>query len=44
MGAVTAGSVVVLAVLAFWYFLPIYNGETIPQPSWSARMWLPSWI
>jgi dolichyl-phosphate-mannose--protein O-mannosyl transferase len=43
-GAIAAGSVVVLAVLAFWFFLPIYSAEVIPQQSWSDRMWLPSWI
>ncbi len=43
-GAIAAGTVVVLAVLAFWFFLPIYNAQVIPQSSWSDRMWLPSWI
>jgi dolichyl-phosphate-mannose--protein O-mannosyl transferase len=43
-GALAAGSVVLLAVLAFWFFLPIYTAQVIPQSSWSDRMWLPSWI
>jgi dolichyl-phosphate-mannose-protein mannosyltransferase len=34
----------VLAVLVFWFFLPIYSAQVIPQPSWSDRMWLHSWI
>jgi dolichyl-phosphate-mannose-protein mannosyltransferase len=43
-GAVMAGAVVVTAVLAFWFFLPILSAEVIPQPAWSDRMWLTSWI
>ena len=43
-GAWLAGSLVVLAVLSFWFFLPIYTAQVIPQSSWSDRMWLPSWI
>ena len=43
-GAATAGAVVVVAVLAFWFFLPILSAQVIPQTSWSDRMWLTSWI
>ena len=43
-GAVTAGGVVLLAVLAFWFFFPIFTAEVIPQAAWSDRMWLASWI
>jgi dolichyl-phosphate-mannose-protein mannosyltransferase len=43
-GALAAGTVVVLAVVTFWFFLPIYSSQVIPQSSWSDRMWLPSWI
>jgi len=43
-GAALAGAVVVSAVLAFWFFLPILSAEVIPQTSWSDRMWLTSWI
>jgi dolichyl-phosphate-mannose-protein mannosyltransferase len=42
-GALAAGTVVVLAVLAFWFFLPVYTALVIPQTSWSDRVWLPSW-
>ncbi|HEX5534567.1 MAG TPA: phospholipid carrier-dependent glycosyltransferase [Actinomycetales bacterium] len=44
IGAVAAGSVVVLAVLCFAYFWPIYSAEVIPYAQWHARMWFPSWI
>ena len=43
-GATAVGSVVVLAVLVFWYFLPVYSAQVLPQSSWSDRMWLQSWI
>ncbi|WP_372492071.1 dolichyl-phosphate-mannose--protein mannosyltransferase [Kineosporia corallincola] len=43
-GAWIAGALVLLAVLSFWFFLPIYTAQVIPQSSWSDRMWLPSWI
>jgi dolichyl-phosphate-mannose-protein mannosyltransferase len=43
-GAIAAGSVVVLAVLAFAFFYPILSAKVIPRGEWSARMWLPSWI
>jgi dolichyl-phosphate-mannose-protein mannosyltransferase len=43
-GAIAAGLIVLAAVLTFWFFLPIYHAQVIPQSSWSDRMWLPSWI
>jgi dolichyl-phosphate-mannose-protein mannosyltransferase len=42
--AIAASGFVVLAVLVFWFFLPIYDAQVIPQQSWSDRMWLQSWI
>jgi dolichyl-phosphate-mannose-protein mannosyltransferase len=44
VGAVVAGSVVVLAVACFAFFWPVYTAQVIPYESWSRRMWLPSWI
>ncbi|GAB3285187.1 phospholipid carrier-dependent glycosyltransferase [Kineosporia babensis] len=43
-GAWIAGALVLLAVLCFWFFVPVYTAQLIPQPSWSDRMWLRSWI
>jgi dolichyl-phosphate-mannose-protein mannosyltransferase len=43
-GTIAAGSVVVLAVLAFAFFWPVLSAQIIPRSDWSARMWLPSWI
>ena len=42
--AIAAGGFVVLAVLMFWFFLPLYDAQVIPQQSWSDRMWFQSWI
>ncbi len=45
IGAVIAGGYVVLVVLCFAYFYPIFVGQTIPYEEWSARMWFGSrWI
>ena len=35
---------IVLVVVNFLYFLPIFIGSSIPYPAWLSRMWLPSWI
>ena len=45
IGAVIAGGYVVLVVLCFAFFYPIFVGQTIPYEEWSARMWFGSrWI
>jgi dolichyl-phosphate-mannose-protein mannosyltransferase len=40
VGAVIAGAYLVLIALCFAYFYPIFVGQQIPYPDWSARMWL----
>jgi dolichyl-phosphate-mannose-protein mannosyltransferase len=40
LGAVIAGGYLVLVALCFAYFHPIFVGQQIPYPDWSARMWL----
>jgi dolichyl-phosphate-mannose--protein O-mannosyl transferase len=42
-GALAAGSYVLAAVLAFWFFFPIFSGRTVPQSSIDLRDWFPSW-
>ena len=42
-GGVAAGCVVLLAVLVFAYFYPVWTAEQITSDDWHARMWLPSW-
>ncbi|MGC5052513.1 dolichyl-phosphate-mannose--protein mannosyltransferase [Micromonospora sp. DT48] len=45
VGSVVAGAYVVLVVLCFAYFYPIFVGLTMPYEDWSARMWLDGrWI
>ncbi|QOC93760.1 dolichyl-phosphate-mannose--protein mannosyltransferase [Micromonospora craniellae] len=40
VGGVIAGAYVVLVVLCFAYFYPIFVGQPLPYAEWSARMWL----
>ncbi|WP_433531373.1 dolichyl-phosphate-mannose--protein mannosyltransferase [Micromonospora sp. CA-263727] len=45
VGGVIAGAYVVLVVLCFAYFYPIFVGQVLPYAEWSARMWLDGrWI
>jgi dolichyl-phosphate-mannose--protein O-mannosyl transferase len=37
-------SLIVLIILAFLFWLPIYLGLPLTMPWWQLRMWLPSWI
>jgi dolichyl-phosphate-mannose--protein O-mannosyl transferase len=43
-GTVVAGSVVLLAVIACWFFYPIWTGAVIPYNQWQWRMWMPTWV
>jgi dolichyl-phosphate-mannose--protein O-mannosyl transferase len=40
VGAVIAGSYMLLVAVCFAYFYPLYVGQLIPYADWSARMWL----
>ncbi|HEX2356258.1 MAG TPA: phospholipid carrier-dependent glycosyltransferase [Micromonosporaceae bacterium] len=40
VGAVIAGSYLLLVAVCFAYFYPLYTGQLIPYADWSARMWL----
>ncbi|RIV39369.1 dolichyl-phosphate-mannose--protein mannosyltransferase [Micromonospora radicis] len=40
IGGVIVGAYLVLVVLCFAYFYPIFVGQNIPYTEWSARMWL----
>ncbi|WP_092380570.1 dolichyl-phosphate-mannose--protein mannosyltransferase [Micromonospora phaseoli] len=45
VGGVIAGAYVVLVVLCFAYFYPIFVGQVLPYEDWSGRMWLDGrWI
>jgi dolichyl-phosphate-mannose-protein mannosyltransferase len=40
IGAVTLGIYVLVVVVCFAYFYPIYTGQSIPYEAWWDRMWL----
>lgn len=42
-GAIAVGAFLLLAVVAAWWFYPIWTGEVIPYDAWRLRMWMPSW-
>ncbi|WP_413757034.1 dolichyl-phosphate-mannose--protein mannosyltransferase [Streptomyces sp. MMBL 11-3] len=41
---VAVGTIVLLIVWNFVWFLPLYTGQTIPYADWRARMWLDTWV
>ncbi|MFC0600292.1 dolichyl-phosphate-mannose--protein mannosyltransferase [Streptomyces palmae] len=44
VGAVGAGTLVLLILWNFIYFFPIYTGQPITVDQWRGRMWLDTWI
>jgi dolichyl-phosphate-mannose--protein O-mannosyl transferase len=44
LGTAAAGSVVVLTVLAFAWFWPIWTDQLITRSQWLQRMWFQRWI
>lgn len=38
------GAFLVLALIAAWWFYPIWTGEVIPYDAWRLRMWMPTWV
>lgn len=40
LGAVVAGTYVLLVALNFAYFYPLYTAQVIPYEAWQARLWL----
>jgi dolichyl-phosphate-mannose--protein O-mannosyl transferase len=43
-GASAAGAFLVLVVMNFAWFWPIYTGEMISTPDWLDRIWFKQWI
>jgi dolichyl-phosphate-mannose-protein mannosyltransferase len=43
-GTAVAGAFVVLVLLNFAYFWPIYTGQLISTPDWLDRIWFKRWI
>jgi dolichyl-phosphate-mannose--protein O-mannosyl transferase len=45
IGAIAAGTFVVVVALCFAYFYPVFAGQVMPYADWDARMWLDGrWI
>lgn len=44
LGGIAVGLYLVLVVLAFMWFYPVWTAQTIPYASWHHRMWFGSWI
>jgi dolichyl-phosphate-mannose--protein O-mannosyl transferase len=44
LGSAAAGAFVVLVVLTFAWFWPVYTYELISTPDWLDRIWFRSWI
>lgn len=44
VGMGITGGFVVLTVLLFAFFYPLYTAQVIPQDFWRAHMWFPSWV
>ncbi|HYH27435.1 MAG TPA: hypothetical protein VEA19_01520, partial [Actinomycetota bacterium] len=39
-----AALIVVVAVTAFVFFLPVLTAQTLPLDDWRGRIWFPSWV
>jgi dolichyl-phosphate-mannose--protein O-mannosyl transferase len=44
IGAAAVGSFLLLALVACWFFYPIWTAEVIPYSQWQMRMWFPTWV
>ena len=43
-GTWVAGGILLLVVVAVWWFYPIWTAEVIPYTQWTWRMWMPTWV
>ncbi len=43
-GAVAVTAIVLVMVVAAWWFYPIWTAESIPYEAWRLRMWFSSWV
>lgn len=44
VGMLVTGSFVVMSVLLFAFFYPLYTAQVVPQEFWRLHMWFPSWV
>jgi dolichyl-phosphate-mannose--protein O-mannosyl transferase len=43
-GALAVGLFLLAAIVAAWWFHPIWTGQVITYEQWQMRMWLPTWV
>ena len=43
-GLIATGIFVLLTIVLFWWFWPVYTAQVIPLREWQMRMWFPSWV
>jgi dolichyl-phosphate-mannose--protein O-mannosyl transferase len=43
-GAVAVITFLLAAVIAAWWFYPIWTGQVITYEQWQMRMWFPTWV
>ena len=43
-GVVVSGSFLVLVLLSYWFFLPIWTDQLLTHSQWVQRMWFARWI
>jgi dolichyl-phosphate-mannose--protein O-mannosyl transferase len=44
VGAAAVGVVLLGAVVAAWWFYPIWAAQVVPYSQWEMRMWFPTWV
>lgn len=44
IGAAAVGVLLLGALVAAWWFYPIWTAQVIPYSQWEMRMWFPTWI
>ncbi|MGA0009388.1 MAG: dolichyl-phosphate-mannose--protein mannosyltransferase [Candidatus Nanopelagicales bacterium] len=43
-GTWVAAGIMLMVVVAAWWFYPVWTAEVIPYTQWTWRMWMPTWI
>jgi len=43
-GAIAVLTFLLLALVASWWFYPVWTGEVMTYHEWQMRMWLPTWV
>ncbi|MGB7983180.1 MAG: phospholipid carrier-dependent glycosyltransferase [Candidatus Nanopelagicales bacterium] len=43
-GLIGVAVFLLVVLIATWFFLPIWTGQSLPYDQWRWRMWLPTWV